>query len=81
MGEIKGTGVRQVKQHSYLNRLIRGSMIAFIATPRPTIETKKAVIFSIRALAFEVAGWTELKSFSLICVITFFAKMNISLNP
>ncbi len=66
--------------NSHLNRFISGSTIVFIATPRPAIATKKAVVFSIRALNFEVAGWTELNNFCLSCLNAFLNKMKISIN-
>ena len=59
---------------NYLNRFINGSIIVFIATPSPAIATKKAVIFSIKALTFDVVGCTELKSLSVMCLNTFLVK-------
>lgn len=67
-------------QLSYWNRFINGSMIAFIAIPSPAMETKNAVMFSIKALTFEVVGWTELKRIPLTCLNTFLIKLNISIN-
>lgn len=74
----KGTG--EILSVSYLIKLINGSIIAFIATPRPAMATKKAVMFSINVLSFEVAGWTELKSLCLSCLNIFLVKLNISIN-
>lgn len=75
--EIKGTGILWI---IYLKRFINGSIIAFIATPRPAIATKKAVIFSIYDLILEVDGWSELNNFCFICANIFFTKVKISIN-
>lgn len=48
--------------HSYLNRFAKGSTIAFTARARPPIATNKAVIFSIKAVIFDVLELVELKS-------------------
>ena len=49
-------GIRTLFINNYFKKVINGSIIVFIATPRPAIATKNAVIFSIRALNFDVDG-------------------------
>lgn len=75
---IKGTEV--ILFINYFTKVISGSIIAFIASPNPAIATKNAVMFSISAFAFVVAGSTESKSFRLNCIKIFFAVLKMSMN-
>ena len=69
----------------FLIILIRGSMIALIATPSPAIEARIAVIFSMNDFNFDVllvefSSWIELNNLHFITVNNFLVKTSISKN-
>ena len=65
---------------NWLNILTSGSIIVLMATPRPAIDTKRAVIFSIRVFILFVSELADPKSFILICLNIFIKKAKISQN-
>lgn len=66
--------------YNYLNKLINGSIIVFIAIPKLAMAARKVVVFSIKAVTLEVAGWIELKIFCFTFIYALVKKNKISIN-